>query len=127
MDEYFRTSNIVQSYNMLLSLLQGVKSDHVSFEITEIMSALSGPQLHSLINSLIDYDENILDLNLLDQDASCTEIIRFIVRSLREYNFHGQKCYLCFLNYVFQRIGCSHLADQMKLIWNTLGRAPFEV
>ena len=89
--------------------------------------ALSVPEIRSLINLVDDYDENILDLNLLDQDASCTEMIRFIVRSLREYNLHAQKCYLCLLNYAFQRIGCSHLANEMKLIWNTVGRAPFEL
>ena len=91
------------------------------------MNALSVPEIRSFINLVNDYDENILDLNLLNQDASCTEIIRFIVRSLREYNLQGQKCYLCLLNYAFQRIGCSHLANEMKLIWNTVGRAPFEV
>lgn len=84
------------------------------------MYTLSPEQLDLFINEVNDYDSNILDLIHFDPFH---EIIGTIVQSLREYNLYGRKCYLCLLNYVFQRIGRLDLAIEIRLIWNTLGRA----
>ena len=77
-------------------------------------------QLNSFINEINNYDSGILDLIHFNQFPSSREMIRTIVQSFRNYNLQGSKCHLCFLKYVFQRIGRQDLAIE---ILNPMGRA----
>ena len=81
------------------------------------MNKLTPQQLQAFIDEVNHYDRDILHSIPHNQ-----EIINNIVQSLRINDLAGSKCFLCLLNYVFQRIGRLDLATEIRSILNVTER-----
>ena len=87
------------------------------------MNKLRPEQLQAFIDEVNHYDRDILHLIHHNQETTFQEIINNVIQSLRIYNLAGNKCSLCLLNYVFQRIGRLDLAIEIRSILNITERA----
>ena len=80
-----------------------------------MVSELNPQNLRMFIVEVNKYDSEILRM------SSPRAVVDDIVSSLQRWFRHNErKCVLCFLNYLFQRIGHIDLANEIKIIQSRL-------
>jgi hypothetical protein len=88
-------------------------SPPVWLRIRDIIRELDRQQIQAFITKINKCDEGILN-SIQFHAIPDHEIVDALVMSLRRRHLSGQKCVLCLLNYVFQRIGRSDLANHVR-------------
>ncbi|CAB4038847.1 Hypothetical predicted protein [Paramuricea clavata] len=84
-------------------------------QIRDIIRELDRQQIQAFVTEINKCDEGILN-SIQFHAIPDHEIVDALVRPLQRCHLRGQKCVLCLLNYVFQRIGRSDLANYVKEI-----------
>ena len=81
-----------------------------------MMKLLTHLQRQRFIRAVHNYDPDILYPLRFYTFPSSDMVDAFIVTRLHHYHINRNKCVLCLLNYAFQCIGCSYLADEIRHI-----------
>lgn len=75
---------------------------------------LTPSEKQKFIKEINNYDEHILYGAQLYTYPSSRMIDAYLVTRLEQYHINANKCVLCLLNNVFQCIGRSDLADEVR-------------
>ena len=90
-------------------------SPPVWLRIRDIIRELDRQQIRAFITAINKCDEGILS-SIQFHGIPDHEIVDALVMPLQRCHLSGQKCVLCLLNYVFQRIGRGDLANYVREI-----------
>ena len=79
-----------------------------------MIKMLTPSEIQRFIKEINNYDEDILSGTQFYTYPSSRMIDAHLVTRLKQYHINANKCVLCLLNNVFQRIGRSDLADEVR-------------